>query len=215
MKGGDDKHDYLLKVLTLGECGVGKTSIILRYVDNKFNKNHLITIGLDFKVKLLNIKGRTVKMKIWDTAGQERFRSISRQYYRGSDGIVLVYDVGDRNSFEKVSGWINQIHGETDSNVVCILVGNKSDFNERKVSTEEGKNLANDFGLDFYETSALKNLNITECFDDLVWRILKIKDGFLYSPRSSVPAPVKPEVLIHPKEKENQTIITKRACCSS
>lgn len=182
----DTRNDHLLKILTLGECGVGKTSIILRYVENRFNKNHLITIGLDFKVKTIKVQDKSIKIKIWDTAGQERFKSISCHYYRGTDGIMLVYDIGDRNSFEKVSSWITQIHKETTSEVVCVLIGNKIDLpaTERQVTTEEGKALADEFGLDFYETSAFKNQNVNESFNDLIWKILKTKE--IRSPRPTI-----------------------------
>lgn len=186
MNNDEVQNDHLLKILTLGECGVGKTSIILRFVENRFNKNHLITIGLDFKVKTIKVQEKRVKIKIWDTAGQERFRSISCQYYRGTDGILLVYDVGNRKSFEKVSSWIDQIHNETSSDFVCVLIGNKIDVDliDRKVSTEEGKALADEYGLDFHETSAFKNENINESFNDLIWKILKTKE--MSSPRPSV-----------------------------
>jgi small GTP-binding protein len=178
MKSGEqlDKVDYTFKVLTIGESGVGKTCILLRYTDNKFSKHHLTTIGIDFKTKIINYFNKKIKLYIWDTAGQERFRNIAQQYYNGADGIFLVFDVTDRVSFEKVTEWMKQILSyNTKDRVGIILLGNKIDAENRLVSFEEGNNLANEFNITYFETSALTNFNLEEAFSCMVDEIVKKK----------------------------------------
>jgi small GTP-binding protein len=172
-----EKVDYTLKILTIGESAVGKTCILLRFTDNKFLKTHLTTIGIDYKSKTIKVKDFSVKLKIWDTAGQERFRNITQQYYKGADGILLVYDVTERNSFEKVREWMRNIQQNTSRDKIgIILVGNKCDLEERQVTTEEGESLAKEFGVLFFETSAYKDININECFESLVGEIISKKE---------------------------------------
>ena len=172
-----EKTDYTLKILTIGESAVGKTCILLRFTDNKFLKTHLTTIGIDYKSKVIKVQNYSVKLKIWDTAGQERFRNITQQYYKGADGILLVYDVTERTSFEKVREWMKQIQQNTNKEKIgIILVGNKCDMDERQVSTEEGQSLSKEFGILFYETSAYKDININESFESLVNEIISKKE---------------------------------------
>jgi small GTP-binding protein len=160
-----DKVDHTFKLLTIGESGVGKTCILLRYTDNKFSKHHLTTIGIDFKTKIVNYYTKKIKLYIWDTAGQERFRNIAQQYYNGADGIFLVFDVTDRNSYDKVTEWMKQILSyNTKDRIGIILLGNKIDAENRAVTTEEGTTLASDFGIKYFETSALTNFNLEEAF---------------------------------------------------
>ena len=119
------------KILTIGNSGVGKTCILRRFVENKFLKTHLATIGIDFKTKTLNINNKEIKLKIWDTAGQERFSRITTQYYKGADGIVLVYDVTDDDSYEKIRDWMAQIKANTEKDELgFVLLGNKCDVDE-------------------------------------------------------------------------------------
>jgi Ras-related protein Rab-8A len=172
-----DKTDYTLKILTIGESAVGKTCILLRFTDNKFLKSHLTTIGIDYKSKVIRSNNYSVKLKIWDTAGQERFRNITQQYYKGADGILLVYDITERNSFEKVREWMKMIQQNTTKDKIgIILIGNKCDLEERQVSVEEGESMANEFGVLFFETSAYKDKNITESFEKLVNEIISKKE---------------------------------------
>lgn len=172
-----DSADYTLKILTIGESGVGKTCILLRYTDNKFSKHHLTTIGIDFKTKLIKMNDKTIKLYVWDTAGQERFRNITQQYYNGADGIFLVFDVNDKESFTKISDWMRQILScNKKDRIGLILLGNKIDTDTRVVSEEEGNNLANEYGIKYFETSALNKYNIDESFNALIKEIL-IKKG--------------------------------------
>lgn len=171
-----DKIDYTFKILTIGESEVGKTCILLRYTDNKFSKHHLTTIGIDFKTKIINYYTNKIKLYIWDTAGQERFRNIAQQYYNGADGIFLVFDVTERATFEKVTEWMKQILSyNTKERVGIILLGNKVDSDKRVVTTEEGNNLAKEFDIKYFETSALTNYNIDESFNCMVDEIVKKK----------------------------------------
>jgi Ras-related protein Rab-8A len=167
------KYDYLFKLLIIGESGVGKTCLLLRFTDDSFTANHLTTIGIDFKIKIINLENKLIKLQIWDTAGQERFRTITKTYYKGAHGIILTYDVTDQNSFKNIRNWIKQIEANAQTNVKKVLVGNKCDKPDRVVSKEEGKKLADDFGMNFFETSAKTNQNVTEVFNYLTSEILK------------------------------------------
>lgn len=172
----ENKPDYTLKILTIGESAVGKTCILLRFTDNQFLMNHITTIGIDYKSKKITSGQYSVKLKIWDTAGQERFRNITKQYYKGADGILLVYDITDRNSFEKIKDWMKQIQENTiKEQIGIVLLGNKCDLEDRQVSLEEGQNIAKEYGILFWETSAFKDKNITESFEGLTNMILKKK----------------------------------------
>jgi small GTP-binding protein len=173
-----DKDNMVAKILTIGESGVGKTCILLRYTDNKFIKHHLTTIGIDYKTKDVNINGKSIKLKIWDTAGQERFRNITQQYYKGADGIVLVFDLTDRNSFEKIREWMKQIQSYTQrESIAIVLLGNKCDADNKAVSAKEANDIATEYNMKFFETSAMNNINIEESFKQLSTEIMKIKES--------------------------------------
>ena len=162
------------KVLTIGESGVGKTCVLRRFVENKFLKNHLATIGIDFKTKTLNINNQEIKLKIWDTAGQERFRNITTQYYKGADGIVLVYDVTDEASYDKIRDWMDQILSNTQQDDIgLVLLGNKCDMEPRSVTEEMGKKMAEELKINYFETSALNGQGIKEAFEYLARDIMK------------------------------------------
>jgi small GTP-binding protein len=164
------------KILTIGESGVGKTCILRRFVENKFLKNHLATIGIDFKTKTLNINNQEIKLKIWDTAGEERFRNITTQYYKGADGIVLIYDVTDDASFEKIRDWMEQILSNTKrEDIGLVLLGNKCDMEPRSVTEEQGIKMAEELKVSYFETSALTGQGIKEAFDELTRDIMKRK----------------------------------------
>ena len=164
------------KILTIGESGVGKTCILRRFVENKFLKNHLATIGIDFKTKTLNINNQEIKLKIWDTAGQERFRNITTQYYKGADGIVLVYDLTDEASYEKIKDWMDQILSNTQQEEIgLVLLGNKCDMEPRNVTEDQGKKMAEELKISYFETSALNGQGIKEAFEQLTRDIMKKK----------------------------------------
>jgi len=168
--------ECVYKVLLLGDSTVGKTCFLMKYTDKTFQDIHMSTIGLDYRLKAMKLKsGKKIKLQIWDTAGQDRFRAITKNYYKGSHGIILIYDVTSIQTYENIKTWVSQIREEASSNVVIYIVGNKIDMEEeRKVSKEEGKNLADELGFPFVETSAKTGINVNETFEDLVERVDKI-----------------------------------------
>lgn len=158
-------YDYLFKILLIGNSGVGKSSLLLRFADDTFTDNFMPTIGVDFKIRTLEVDGKTIKLQIWDTAGQERFKTITSSYYKGAHGIIVVYDVTDKESFKNIDTWMNEVEKHASDNVSRILVGNKSDLaDSRQVSTDEGKELADQYNIRFMETSAKESANVEEAF---------------------------------------------------
>mmetsp|Transcript_33918 Transcript_33918/g.81156 ORF Transcript_33918/g.81156 Transcript_33918/m.81156 type:complete len:209 (-) Transcript_33918:71-697(-) len=161
-------YDMQVKLLMIGDSGVGKTCLLLRYANDSFSPTVITTIGVDFKIKNVEVNGKRIKLQMWDTAGQasQRLRTITTPLLlRGAQGILLVYDVTDRRSFESIRNWISQIQQHADVHVNKILVGNKCDMlDEKVVSTEEGQKLAKEFGVDFYECSAKNDINVEPTF---------------------------------------------------
>ncbi|KAJ3228319.1 GTP-binding protein [Clydaea vesicula] len=154
-----------IKLLIIGESGAGKSSILLRFIDDSFSHSFITTIGIDFKIKTVEIDGKLIKLQIWDTAGQERFRNITNAYYRGAMGIFIVYDVTDRKSFESLNEWKRNVEKLSTKDVTVILIGNKCDMeSDRKISIEEGRAKANEFNCNFFETSSKNNIGIEEAF---------------------------------------------------
>eukprot|EP00483_Globobulimina_turgida_P000670 UN00670 len=164
------EHPPVIKLLTLGDSGGGKSSLLLRYTDDQFNDEFVTTIGMDFKFKRVLIKDKPVKVQIWDTAGQERFRTITQNYYRGAHGIILVCSVDDDRSKVNVKRWLEDvrkiIRGE---NFNAILVMNKYDLAENKEeSKNEADEIANELGIDYVLTSAKENIGVNEAFTKLI-----------------------------------------------
>ena len=170
-----DKKEFLYKILLLGDSSVGKTCFLMRYSDNTFQEIHMSTIGLDYKLKNVQLdEGKIVKIQIWDTAGQDRFRSITKNYYKGAHGIIVMYDITNTKSFENVKNWIEQIREEVTNKVIIFLVGNKTDdIENRKVKSEEGQKMAVDCGLSFFECSAKSGENVDHIFHELVKKVVE------------------------------------------
>ena len=167
-------EDIVYKVLLLGDSSVGKTCFLLRYCDKSFQDAHLSTIGLDYRLKTLTLKNKkSIKLQIWDTAGQDRFRAITKNYYKGANGIILIYDVTNLQTYENVKNWITQIREEANPNVIIYLAGNKIDIPEesRAVKTSDGQKIADEYQLPFKETSAKDGMNVNEIFQELVEKI--------------------------------------------
>jgi len=164
-----------LKILIIGESGVGKSSLLLRFTDDQFDPEMAATIGVDFKVKVMNQQGNRVKLAIWDTAGQERFRTLTPSYYRGAQGAILVYDVSSRESFVKIEDWLNELETySTNHDLIKMLVGNKCDIEgERMVSREEGQKCARKYQMMFIEASAKTKEGVNVAFEELVEKIIQ------------------------------------------
>lgn len=159
------EYDYLFKLLLIGDSGVGKSCLLLRFADDTYTESYISTIGVDFKIRTIDLDGKTVKLQIWDTAGQERFRTITSSYYRGAHGIIIVYDVTDRESFNNVKNWMVEIDKYAMEGVSKLLVGNKCDLSaKRAVSYEEGKEFADSCNIRFVETSAKNAHNVEQAF---------------------------------------------------
>mmetsp|Transcript_58309 Transcript_58309/g.190151 ORF Transcript_58309/g.190151 Transcript_58309/m.190151 type:complete len:224 (-) Transcript_58309:56-727(-) len=160
------QYDCLVKLLLIGDSGVGKSSLLVRFAEDKFSPQLTNTIGVDFKVKMLELGGRRVKLQIWDTAGQERFHTITQQYYRNAMGIVLVYDVCDEASFNNIRRWMAQIAQHGTEGTDRLLVGNKADCDKqaRAVDAARGQALADEYGITFLEASARSGQNVKEVF---------------------------------------------------
>lgn len=157
-------YDYLIKLLVIGDSGIGKTCLLLRFADDTFTTSHLPTIGVDFKIKTIEVDRKQVKLQIWDTAGQERYKTITQTYYKGAMGIIIAYDCTDEDSFNNVMMWLEQVRNHADEDVKKVLIANKCDRPDRKVSTEQGQALAQQLGLHFLETSSKSNINVQETF---------------------------------------------------
>ena len=155
-------------------AGVGKSCLLLRFSDDSFTTSFITTIGIDFKIRTVELDGKRVKLQIWDTAGQERFRTITTAYYRGAMGILLTYDVTDESSFNNVRNWMKNIEQHANENVNKVLIGNKCDMDEKRVvTTARGKALADEYGIPFFETSAKGNINVETAFFSVARAIKK------------------------------------------
>jgi Ras-related protein Rab-1A len=189
------EFDYLFKVLLIGDSGTGKSNLLLRYADDFYKADIGSTIGVDFKVCTRTIEGKVARMYLWDTAGQERFRTITNSYYRGSHGIVVVYDVTDRESFSRVRMWMQEIAKYAGPSTQKLLVGNKVDLvSKRVVTTDEGHMMAEELEVHFLETSALNSHNVESAFEMLL-RDMVANATEIEAPQSSLGLPLRREAL--------------------
>ena len=165
----DIKEDYKLKVVVVGDSGVGKTNIIKRFISNKFIANSKATVGVEFTNKSYRINDRVFKIEIWDTAGQERYKSITAAYYKGAKGALVVYDTTQKESYDNIDKWMLEIKDKGSKDMKIMIIGNKTDLiNERKISTKEALEKAKIMNTPMMETSALNATNIKEAFFDLL-----------------------------------------------
>lgn len=178
-------YDYLFKLLLIGDSGVGKTCVLFRFSEDAFNSTFISTIGIDFKIRTIDLDGKKIKLQIWDTAGQERFRTITTAYYRGAMGIMLVYDITNEKSFDNIRNWIRNIEEHAAADVEKMVLGNKCDMNDkRQVSCDRGEGLAREYNVKFMETSAKTSINVEEAFISLARDIKKKMDKRLENPNS-------------------------------
>ena len=167
-------YDMIFKIVLIGDTSVGKTNILSKYLTDEFDAKSKATVGVEFGVKNFKIENNIVKVQIWDTAGQERYRSITNAYYKGAKGSLLIYDITNKKSFENIEKWISDLKANTGDNISMILLGNKTDLEEKRaVSIDEGKNKAEFYNITFMETSAFNGNNIQEAFNELITDIYK------------------------------------------
>ena len=207
------EQEITLKILLIGDSYVGKTSLLLQYIDRECPENHMATIGVEFKDKIIQINKKNVKLQVWDTSGQERYRSITKNFYRNADGVMFICDVTKEKTFENIKNWlIDSEQNSNNSNFKKILVGNKIDLQkERVIDQEILKNFANKKNMKFYETSAKDGTNVDLIFTELAQLILEdksdqqIKDEFCHKNRS---------LSVYSKEsEESNNPHKKKGCC--
>ncbi|XP_013878523.1 RAB11a, member RAS oncogene family, like [Austrofundulus limnaeus] len=215
MTNREDEYDYLFKVVLIGDSGVGKSNLLSRFTRNEFNLESKSTIGVEFATRSIQVDGKTIKAQIWDTAGQERYRAITSAYYRGAVGALLVYDIAKHLTYENAERWLKELQDHADSNIVIMLVGNKSDLRHlRAVPTDEAKSFAEKHALSFLETSALDSSNVELAFQTILTAIYNIvsqrqmsgHSNSDFSPASNVvPITVEP----------TQSSSSKGSCCQN
>lgn len=166
--------DFLLKIILIGDSGVGKTNLLSQFARNQFNPDSKTTIGVEFATKTVQIGDKTIKAQIWDTAGQERYRAITNAYYKGAVGAMLLYDITSQMTFNSLGKWLKELRDNSDNNLVVMLIGNKCDMQElRLIKTQEGIKFAEQEQILFIETSALDSTNVQEAFTQLISTIIE------------------------------------------
>ena len=170
------KTTNILKLLTLGNSCVGKSSIVIRYTENKFYSSYLTTIGVDFLRKVITVGNKEINLQIWDSAGQEKYNSISKQYYNKADGIILVFDLNSRMSFDGMMNWLEEIEVSTEKGIPIVIVGNKCDLTTREITTDEAYEFAETKNIPYFETSAMTGHNINEAINKLVEIALEFQE---------------------------------------
>ena len=174
----DETYEKPLKILLLGDSSVGKSSLFLSFMDKSWNETFVPTIGVDFKIKTINVNNMNIKYQVWDTAGQERFRTIISSYYKGAHGILLVYDITLKESFESLNDWLNEIKKNTSKNIVKVLIGNKIHINDKRViSFDEAKEFADNNSMKYIETSAKTSTNVDQAFGLIGVELMKSFKG--------------------------------------
>ena len=174
-------YDYLIKCLIIGDSGIGKSAMMIRFTDDIFKFQFISTIGVDFKIKTIDYKDKKIKFQIWDTAGQERFRTITSSYYHGADVVLICYDVTDKETFNNLEKWLDEIKQYSATLPQIILCGTKNDLEiKRAVLYNEGKEFAQKNNMLFFETSSKNNVNITEIFNSIADAYVEKKNIFTY-----------------------------------
>jgi len=171
---GSAQSPFLIKLLLIGDSGVGKSCLLLRFSEDSFAPSFITTIGIDYKIRTIELEGKKIKLQIWDTAGQERFRTITTAYYRSAMGVLLVYDVTDDKSFANIKNWIRNIEQHASENINKVLVGNKCDLMDKRIiDTQRGQSLADEFKIPFFETSAKNAIKVEDAFISLAKDVKK------------------------------------------
>ncbi|KAJ0081200.1 hypothetical protein Patl1_10620 [Pistacia atlantica] len=211
----DDDYDYLFKVVLIGDSGVGKSNLLSRFTRNEFSLESKSTIGVEFATRSIRCDDKIIKAQIWDTAGQERYRAITSAYYRGAVGALLVFDVTRHVTFENVERWLKELRDHTDSNIVIMLVGNKSDLRHlRAVSTEDATAFAERENTFFMETSALESMNVENSFTEVLTQIYRIVSKKALEIGED-PAALPKGQTINVGTKDDVSAVKKAGCCSA
>jgi len=197
-------YDHLIKVVLVGDSGVGKTSLLMRFADNTFDNKFIATIGIDFRIRTVSHNGQKVKLQLWDTAGQERFRSIISSYYRGVNVVVLCYDISNQDSFIHIEHWLKDIKEKTIKNILVVLCGTKLDL-QRQVPYEQAREFAISNHMIFYETSSKDDVNVNSLFDDIISTVITNKNN----PNINDEQNNNVKILLH----NNNITKTKTSCC--
>ena len=212
MSSNPNGYDMIFKIVLIGDTSVGKTNILSKYLSNEFDPDSKATVGVEFGTKDFKIENNIVKVQIWDTAGQERYRSITNAYYKGAKGSLLVYDITNPKSFENLDKWLSDLKTNGEEKISIILLGNKSDLEEeRKITTEQGKEKAEFYKLAFMETSALNGNNIEKAFNELIADVYKHHHE-LFEKKAKVEITDKAIDLENP-DKNKETKEDKKFCC--
>ena len=170
----EDNYEIMVKVVLVGDSGVGKTNIMSKYLKNEFREDSKATVGVEFGAKQFTVEGHVIKAQIWDTAGQERYKAITSAYYKGAKGAFIVYDITRKNTFDSVSRWVSDLTATADKKISIILIGNKSDLeDQRQVTKEMGEEKANQLQVAFLETSAMSGENLEKGFQMMINEIYK------------------------------------------
>ena len=204
-----EEYEMMIKVILIGDSGVGKTNIMSKYLKNQFMENSKATVGVEFGSKLFNHQGHKIKAQIWDTAGQEKYKAITGAYYKGSKGAFIVYDITRKDTFASIERWVNDLKATSDPKLTIILIGNKNDLDDkREVSKDQGEEKAKSFGCAFLETSAFSGDNLDKAFELMVKEIYE-KFSNSSSEEEDFEAVKKGEDL----KVEKATDKKKKACC--
>ncbi|EAL47212.1 Rab family GTPase [Entamoeba histolytica HM-1:IMSS-B] len=208
-----DDYDYLYKVVMIGDSGVGKSNLLLRFTRDEFDPEKKSTIGVEFSSKQIRYNDETVRTQIWDTAGQERYRAITNAYYRGALGAILVYDVTKKSSFESLDRWLSELRDNADKKVVEMIVGNKCDLEQmREVSIKEGEDMAKKIGAFFFETSAFDGKNVETAFMAIIQKICDEQTRLRASETKPVIKPISDSKVEIDKTPEEQQTPKKSGC---
>lgn len=218
MARSDDEYDYLFKVVLIGDAGVGKSNLLSRFTRNEFSLESKSTIGVEFATRSIQTDGKIIKAQIWDTAGQERYRAITSAYYRGAVGALLVYDITKKESFDNVERWLKELKDHADSNIVIMLVGNKSDLSHlRAVTTELGSSFSEENSISFIETSALNSTNVESAFRTILSEIYTLGSKKVLDNRGTPQTNFNPTatqtIVINPTNEETKTSKSSSKCC--
>ena len=205
------KEDFKIKIVVVGDSGVGKTNLIKRFISNEFSENIKATIGVEFMSKTYRINKHLFKIEIWDTAGQERYKSITAVYYKGAKGALVVYDTTDQTTFDNIDKWMQEIKDKTSKDIKLMIIGNKIDLKEeREVKNEEALKKAQSFGIPLMETSALDTTNVKEAFNDLLKEIYKDMKDNLNKPENKFQNDKKNGIDLNTSEPEKKK---SKKCC--